>query len=100
MTSSTSGSTVLENNSNGQIASHTFSNQTEGSLCGQNGEWIVEAPIADPPAWDFADFGTVTFTGASAIVGGVLNLYIDSNGQAVTSTTIDGDNVTITYIYQ
>lgn len=106
MTSSTSGTTNFENTSNGQSASHTFSGQTSGTLCGTNAEWIVEDFESGSSLVPFADFGTVTFTGASATVGGntvtpgsdsAQNLYINQGSGTLTSTDINGGTVTVTY---
>jgi hypothetical protein len=100
------GTTTFENTSNGQTASHTFSGQTDGTLCGTNAEWIVEDFEEGSSLVPFADFGTVVFTGSSATVGGntvspgsdnAQNIFINQGAGDLTSTTISGDTVTVNY---
>lgn len=93
--------------STGQTASHTFTGQTQGTLCGDNAEWIVEDFTEGSSLVPFADFGTVTFTGASAVVGGSTVtpasadadtiVLVSSSNQALTSTTVSGGTVTVKY---
>ena len=40
---------------------HTFSGESDGSLCEYNAEWIVEDFEEGDSLVEFADFGTVTF---------------------------------------
>lgn len=107
-TSSTGGKTTLKNVSTGQSASHTFTNQASGTLCGENAEWIVEDFEEGSSLVPFANFGTVTFTGSSAVAGGKTitpgtasetdNIYIDQNNKQLTSTTWSGSTVTVKYV--
>jgi len=70
-TSDVSGTAKIVNHSTGRSVTHTFSNQGEyGSLCNTNAEWIVEDFESGDSQIAFADFGTVTFTGASYKQGG------------------------------
>jgi hypothetical protein len=73
-TSSTGGITTFDNLSTGVTKSHTFTGQTDGTICGENAEWIVEDYTVSEGGSSglvpFADFGTVTFSSASAIMGG------------------------------
>jgi hypothetical protein len=105
-TSDTGGVTTFENVSTGKAASHTFTKQSSGTLCGENAEWIVEDFEEGSSLVPFANFGTVTFTGASAIVGGstvtpggddAQTIYIEQNSKVLTTTTISGGTVTIKY---
>jgi hypothetical protein len=100
------GVTTFDNTSSGESKSHTFSGQTDGTLCGQDAEWIVEDFESGSSLVPFADFGTVTFTGASAVIGGSTvtpggddadTIYIQQSGPILTSTTISGSEVTVTY---
>jgi hypothetical protein len=100
------GTTTFENTSNGQQGSHTFSGQTDGTLCGTNAEWIVEDFEEGFSLVPFANFGTVTFTGSTAIVGGSTVTAGGDNAQIIdlnqgsgdlTSTTISGSTVTVQY---
>jgi len=105
-TSTTGGVTTLENVSTGETASHTFTNQKSGTLCGDNAEWIVEDFTSGSSLVPFADFGTVTFTGASAVANGATItpagadniVLVSSSDAALTSTTISGSTVTVKYV--
>ncbi|TVY81052.1 Aspergillopepsin-2 [Lachnellula suecica] len=101
------GVTTFTDNTTGQTVSHTFTDDTDGTLCGTNAEWIVEDFEQGSSLVPFADFGTVTFTGATAVVGGstvfpgdegATNIYIELNNQQLTSASIDGDQVTVSYV--
>ena len=100
------GTTTLENTSTGQQGTHTFSGQTDGTLCGTNAEWIVEDFEEGSSLVPFADFGTVTFTGSSAVIGGstvsagsgspeIIDLNQGSGD--LTSTSVSGSTVTVQY---
>ncbi|KAK8016679.1 aspergillopepsin-2 [Apiospora rasikravindrae] len=67
--SKTGGTAVIQNESTGQTATHTFAAQS-AALCETNAEWIVEDFESGGSLVPFANFGTVTFTGASARSGG------------------------------
>jgi hypothetical protein len=70
-TSKTGGTAVIKNTSTGQTVTHSFSNEAKlGSLCETNAEWIVEDFDSGGTQVSFANFGTVTFTGASAVQSG------------------------------
>jgi hypothetical protein len=100
------GTTTLENVSSGVSVSHKFSGQTDGTLCGQDAEWIVEDFESDGAFVPFANFSSVTFTDTEAIIGGVdtnpgkasiWNLELQSTGDVVTSTTVSDTEVVVTY---
>ncbi|KUJ19065.1 uncharacterized protein LY89DRAFT_571522, partial [Mollisia scopiformis] len=103
-TGTNSGTTKLT--SGGTTVTHTFTNQGS-SLPGTSAEWIVEDFESNGSLVPFANFGTVTFTGASAIINGVtetpggdgaINIELESSsGKILTSTTISGSTVTVTY---
>jgi len=107
-TNDNSGVTTLENVSTGETASHTFTNQAGGTLCGENAEWIVEDFTSGDSLVPFADFGTVTFTGATAVVGGATVtaagadadtiILVSSSDASLTSTTVSGSTVTVKYV--
>ncbi|KAJ7683796.1 peptidase A4 family-domain-containing protein [Mycena rosella] len=63
-TSTTTGTAVVENLSNGQ--SSTVSLTSPSPLCLENAEWIVEDFQESTFLIPFADFGSITFTDASA----------------------------------
>ncbi|TVY41861.1 Aspergillopepsin [Lachnellula subtilissima] len=101
------GVTTLENTSNGQSASHTFTNDRDGNLCGQDAEWIVEDFSSSRGLVPFANFGTITFTEATAMVNGATvspsisnadNLYIDFGTGRQTSSTFSRGEVTVEFV--
>lgn len=102
-TSTAAGKATLENLSTGQTVSHSFSGETN-RLCETNAEWIVEDFSNGNSLVPFADFSTVTFTGASAVSGGstvdttgATVMDIRQNGQVLTSCSGSGTQVTCTY---
>lgn len=103
-TSTTSGTAVVKNNSKGTSVTHTFTSQSK-ALQELNAEWIVEDFESGSSLVPFADFGTVTFTGASATgssgsVGpsGATLIDIEQNGQVLTSVSTTSSSVTVTYV--
>lgn len=109
-TSTTSGVATITNQSNGQSVTHTFtSSETESSLCQTDAEWIVEDfTIIDNGSESlapFAAFDTITFTDVSAISGSdsvdisgadILDL-IDESGNIITTASVSGSEVVVTY---
>lgn len=105
--SKTAGTAVIENNTSGQKVSHSFSNEaSEGSLCETNAEWIIEDFEEGSSQVQFADFGTVTFTGASATSGGssvgvsgATIIDIQQSGTTLTDCSTSGSSeVTCKYV--
>ncbi|KAH8163460.1 hypothetical protein CIB48_g4776 [Xylaria polymorpha] len=104
-TSSNGGTTTIS--ANGKSASHTFSGQST-QLQGASAEWIVEDFTSGNSLVPFANFGTVTFTGASAIINGatvqassdspVTIDLVSSSGSILTSTSISGTSVVVSYV--
>ncbi|PTB69243.1 hypothetical protein BBK36DRAFT_1137691 [Trichoderma citrinoviride] len=102
-TGTNSGITTLS--SGGRTVSHTFSRENS-PLPGTSAEWIVEDFTSGSSLVPFADFGSVTFTGASAVVNGatvtpggsavIIDLE-DSRGDIITSTSVSGGTVTVEY---
>ncbi|KAE9376569.1 hypothetical protein N431DRAFT_332355 [Stipitochalara longipes BDJ] len=106
-TSLTGGTATVENVSTGKTVSHTFSNEgSEGSLCETNAEWIVEDYEEGSSLVKFADFGTITFTGASALEGsttvgttGATIIDIEQNGKVLTDCSVPSSSeVTCSYV--
>ncbi|KAF8184452.1 glutamic protease [Pholiota molesta] len=103
-TSSTAGYAILENASTGQKVTQAVS--STAALAGQNAEWIVEDFEENGSLVPFADFGTVTFTGASAStasssvgVTGATILDIEQSGKVLTSVTVNSaSSVTVKYV--
>ncbi|KAH9851277.1 aspergillopepsin [Lenzites betulinus] len=101
-TSKTGGSATIVNHSTGQTVSHTFSGQP--SLCQENAEWIVEDFDEGNSMVPFANFGSVTFTGASAgtssgsvTPAGATLIDIEQNNRLLTSVSTSGSSVTVSY---
>lgn len=106
-TSTTGGTATLENNSSGQSVSFTWKDESP-ALCEVNAEWIVEDYTVGDHLVAFADYGSVTFTGNSAIVGGVrtsdlsqsyiANMVSESNSSDVISaSSVNGNDITVVY---
>ncbi|KAI0518296.1 peptidase A4 family-domain-containing protein [Xylaria bambusicola] len=104
-TSATGGTTTIS--SGGRSASHTFSGQST-RLQGASAEWIVEDFLSGNSLVPFANFGTVTFTGATAVINGatvsassdspVTIDLVSSSGSVLTNTGISGTSVTVSYV--
>ncbi|UKZ80989.1 hypothetical protein TrVFT333_008756 [Trichoderma virens FT-333] len=103
-TGTNSGVTTLT--SGGKTVSHTFSRESS-SLPGTSAEWIVEDFTSGSSLVPFANFGSVTFTGASAVVNGatvtpgsgsavIIDLE-DASGDIITSTSVSGSSLTVNY---
>ncbi|TVY84000.1 Aspergillopepsin-2 [Lachnellula suecica] len=102
-TGTNSGTTSLT--SGGKTVTHTFTGQSS-PLPGTSAEWIVEDFESNGALVPFANFGTVTFTGASALVNGVTEtpggnsgtiIILEQSNTALTSTTVSGSTVTVVY---
>ncbi|KAL7914771.1 peptidase A4 family domain-containing protein [Trichoderma velutinum] len=106
-TGTNSGITTLT--VDGVTVSHDFTGENF-SLPGTSAEWIVEdyeIGSWSPPYVPFADFGTVTFTEATAVVNGATItpgegdwVIIDLEGDKgpITSSNFSGSTVTINYV--
>ncbi|KAE8440937.1 hypothetical protein EG329_006176 [Mollisiaceae sp. DMI_Dod_QoI] len=105
-TSDTKGTAVIKNVSTGKTVTHSFTGGVDGDLCEYNAEWIVEDYEEGSSLVKFADFGTVTFTGASATDGGskvgttgatIINM--EQNGKVLTDCSVPSSSeVTCTYV--
>ncbi|KAI1851411.1 hypothetical protein JX265_000355 [Neoarthrinium moseri] len=97
-TSTKAGTATVANKSTGKTVTHTFSSQS-AALCETNAEWIVEDFSSGNSLVPFADFGTVTFTGASATtssgtvgVSGATILDIKQNNKVLTDCSTSGSS--------
>ncbi|OBT67705.1 hypothetical protein VE03_03482 [Pseudogymnoascus sp. 23342-1-I1] len=106
-TSKTGGTAVIKNTSTGQTVTHSFSNEAStGSLCETNAEWIVEDFDSGGTQVSFANFGTVSFTGASAVqsgttvgVTGASIIDIKQSNTVLTDCSLSGSSgVTCKYV--
>ncbi|KIL61667.1 hypothetical protein M378DRAFT_13358 [Amanita muscaria Koide BX008] len=104
--SSTSGTTLIENLTTRQSESQFLSN-TSHPLCLQNAEWIVENPdLVSGGMAPFCNFGTVTFSSAAAYMHsgqvisphGAVEVDIKQNGKVLASVSISPGTVTIKYV--
>jgi hypothetical protein len=105
--SKTAGVATVENVSTGSTVTHKFSGEgPEGDLCEYNAEWIVEDFEEGSSLVSFADFGSVTFTGASAKtssgtvgVSGATIIDIKQSSDVLTScSTPSSSEVKCTYV--
>jgi hypothetical protein len=101
--STTSGTAVIKNNSNGQSVSKSITSSS--ALCEQDAEWIVEDFEENSGLVPFANFGTVTFTGASAGKssgsvgpGSANTIDIQQGSSVLTSVSLSSSAVTIKYV--
>ncbi|EIW85918.1 hypothetical protein CONPUDRAFT_44784 [Coniophora puteana RWD-64-598 SS2] len=99
-TSKTAGSAVIENVTTGKKVSKALT--SSHALCEQDAEWIVEDFEENGGLVPFANFGTVTFSDASASTGsgtvtpaGASVSDIEQSGKVLTHTTISGSKVTV-----
>lgn len=102
--SKSTGTATVENLSSGQTVHHTFSGGTQGNLCETNAEWIVEDFESGGSEVPLVNFGSVTFTSASASDGGSTVdtsgstiLDMRQQGKVITSSSASGGNVTVKY---
>ncbi|KAI0478646.1 peptidase A4 family-domain-containing protein [Xylariaceae sp. FL0804] len=98
-TSTKAGTATLENLTTGKSTSHSFTGESSSPLCEYNAEWIVEDYESGSALVAFADFGSVTFTGASATkdgssvgVSGASILDIKQSGSVLTSCSTSGSS--------
>ncbi|TVY87163.1 Aspergillopepsin [Lachnellula willkommii] len=102
--SSTAGTAVIENLTTGKTVSKSLT--STAALGGQNAEWIVEDFEENGSLVTFADFGTVTFTDATAGYtggsegsSGASLLDIKQNSKVLTSVSLSGsDEVIVKYV--
>lgn len=106
--SSTSGTATIENLSTGQtVNQHLTAPDSSSALGGQNAEWIVEDYESGGSLVTLDNFGTVTFTSASAglsngeSVGtdGADLIDLEQNGRVLTSVSVPSSSeVVVTYV--
>lgn len=101
--STTSGTAVIENKSTGQRVTQDLNSTS--ALCEENAEWIVEDFDEEGGQVPFANFGTVTFTNASATTSsGVVGpgpatiIDIQQHNRVLTDVNVDNNDVTIKYV--
>lgn len=102
--SKSAGVATIENVSTGKTVSKSFSGESN-QLCEYNAEWIVEDFESGSSMVPFADFGTVTFTGAAAThsgssvgASGATIIDIEQNSKVLTSSSASGSTVTVKYV--
>lgn len=106
-TSTTGGTATLVNNSNGESVVYTWSGESP-ALCEVTAEWIVEDFSVNSGLVAFADYGSVTFTGNSAVIGGTTvtdlsNTYIadmvssSDSSDVISSSSVSGNDIIVTY---
>ncbi|KAK0615649.1 peptidase A4 family-domain-containing protein [Bombardia bombarda] len=97
-TSTSAGSVTIKNVTKGKTVTHSFSSETN-KLCETNAEWIVEDFESNGALVPFANFGTVTFTGASVStssgtvgVSGATIIDIQQSSTVLTSCSTSGSS--------
>ncbi|KAH8701554.1 putative aspergillopepsin [Talaromyces proteolyticus] len=102
--SKTAGKATVENVSTGKTVTHSFSGES-AALCEYNAEWIVEDFESGSSLVPFANFGTVTFTGAQATksgstvdTSGATIIDIKQNNKVLTSSSASGSTVKVSYV--
>ncbi|KAI1174044.1 peptidase A4 family-domain-containing protein [Nemania sp. FL0916] len=103
--SKSAGVATLQNLSTGKSVSHSFSSESN-KLCEYDAEWIVEDYEEGSSLVPFANFGTVTFSGASATksgstvgVSGASILDIQQGSSVLTDCSTSGSStVTCSYV--
>ena len=105
--SKTGGTATITNNTTGKTVTHSFSGEGSlGSLCEYDAEWIVEDFDSGGSQVAFANFGQVTFTGASAKKGtttvpvtGATIIDIKQGSTVLTDCALSGTSgVVCTYV--
>jgi len=99
-----SGTAVITNESTGKTVTQSFSAMP--ALCLENAEWIVEDFEEGGGLVPFANFGTVTFTGASATTvsgttmgpSGATLIDIEQGSTVLTSASTTGSTVTVSHV--
>lgn len=103
--SKTAGVAVLENLTTGKKVSHSFTSPPS-TLCETNAEWIVEDFQSGGQLVPFANFGSVTFTDATAVGSQgtitpngatVFDIRDPNSGTVETDCGISGGQVTCNY---
>lgn len=93
----------MENTSSGKSFTKTVTDSD--ALCGSAIEWIMEDLVVDGSYIGLADFGSVTFSDAvgtsssgsvSASSASLMDIE-DSDGTALTSSSVSGNTVVIKY---
>ncbi|KAG8882331.1 hypothetical protein FRB97_007466 [Tulasnella sp. 331] len=100
-TSTKAGTAVIKNNTTGKTVTKSLTSSY--ALCEQNAEWIVEDYEEGSSLVTMANFGTVTFTGASAGLvsggsegpSGASLIDIEQNSKVLTSSSISSSSVTV-----
>jgi hypothetical protein len=99
VSSTSAGTVTLKNNSKGTTVTHSFSGEPV-KLCQAEAEWIVEDFQLGGQYVPFANFGSVTFTGASATaadgrahgVSGARILDLKQGNKVLTSCSTSGSS--------
>lgn len=106
--SESSGTFLIENNTKKTSVSHTSVDRTP-HICRTSAEWIVEDFLVGGSLVPFANFGSVSFTNASAFTGNgtrfgptdasLVDLVAGSrpNWSVLTNVTVDDSSVSVIY---
>ncbi|KAF9477026.1 glutamic protease [Pholiota conissans] len=105
-TSKTAGTVVMTNVSTGKTITQAVSApSSSAALAGQNAEWIVEDFEEGGSLVTLTNFGSVTFTGATAStasqsvgVTGATIIDMQQNGNTLTSVSTTSSSVTVNHL--
>ena len=104
-TSTKAGTAVITNNSKGKTVTQHITSRS--ALCEQDAEWIVEDFEEGGGLVPLANWGTVTFTGASAGTAsgstgasGATIINMEQSSGVLTDVTVSGSEVQIAYTGQ
>jgi len=104
-TSTKAGSATITNNTKGTTVTKSITSTS--ALCEENAEWIVEDYEEGSSLVPLSNWGTVTFTGASAGTvsgtsvspsGATLIDLESENGSVISSVSVSGSSVAVTYV--
>ncbi|OBT67379.1 hypothetical protein VE03_03052 [Pseudogymnoascus sp. 23342-1-I1] len=104
--STTSGTTTVENLSNGQWVSETYTSETDYPLCETDAEWILEDWTQNGEPVPLHNWGTISIFDTVArnpsgqvTAAGADIVNININGRTLTESSIESDGtVGVTYI--
>ena len=102
-TSTKAGTAVITNISKGKTVTKQIT--STAALCEQDAEWIVEDFEENGGLVPFANFGTVTFSSASATTtsgavgpGSATVIEIQQNNRVLTDVSVDDSSGTVKYV--
>jgi hypothetical protein len=85
---------IVDNTRSESFSTYESSSATQSPLAQRtSAEWIVEAPTVGSSVADLANFGSVTFTNATAVINGVLGPIDSSSWQSEAINMVSSNGV-------